>query len=178
MNIVVMAAMLALVPMGAALLYLFRTLSSRQNPDLSPGLVLPSWKYRPMARLLQEEDFRFLSAQAGYSPRLGRRLRAERRRIFRAYLRALRKDFARVSLELRTLILHSADDRSEDLTAALVRRRVKFHIRILAIQGSLLLHWAGVRVTVDVSGMVEALTTMQTQMCHLLTPLQAGSKAE
>src|SRR5258707_4988519 len=124
MNHFVIAALAALVPAGAALFILYRTLSSR--PSAMPAdarMVLRPGKYQPMARLLQEDDFRYLSAQPGYSPRLGRRLRSQRRRIFRGYLRSLRRDFATLSMALRTLVLHSAEDRS-DLAASLVRQRL------------------------------------------------------
>ena len=174
MNVYLIAALLALVPIGAALAYLFRTLSSREDQDISleECLVLSPGKYGPMGRLLQKDDFLFLSRQAGYSERLGRRFRMERRRVFRAYLRCLRKDFARVSLTFHTLILHSAEDRG-DLAAALVRQRLLFAVGMLAVEGRLLLHAAGLNaITVDVSGMVESLETMQSQMRLLLTPPQ------
>src|SRR5512138_3272273 len=100
MNPFMAAALLALVPIGAALVFLFRTLSIRTSTDISADgcLVLPPGKYRPMERLLQRDDFRFLASQPGFSPRLGRRFRRERRRIFRAYFRSLKRDFAQVSL--------------------------------------------------------------------------------
>ena len=172
MNYFVVAALMALLPIGVALVFLFRTLSSRRNVDISVGgpLVLSPGKYRPMERLLQPDDFQFLAAQRGYSPQLGRRFRTERRRVFRAYLRSLKRDFDTVSLTFRTLILHSAEDRG-DLAAALIRQRLLFAFAMLAVEGRLLLHAAGVdRVTIDVSGVVESLETMQAQMRALLTP--------
>ena len=35
-------------------------------------------RLRPMARLLNEDDFRFLAAQPGYHPEIGRKLRLRR----------------------------------------------------------------------------------------------------
>jgi hypothetical protein len=176
MNVFLIGALLALVPVGAVLVLLFRTLSSRRNLDVSAdgGLVLSPGKYRPMARLLKADDFRFLAAQPGYSARLGKRFRTERRRIFRVYLESLKKDFTRVSLTFQTLIVHSAEDRG-DLAAGLVRQRMLFAFAMLAIEGRLLLHAAGVNtLTIDVSGMVESLETMQAQMSMLLTPPQGA----
>ena len=113
MNISVVAALLSLAPITLALIFLYRKLSSQPDSEvaLDQCLVLSLEKYRPMERLLQEGDFRFLAAQPGFSPRLGRRFRTERRRIFRGYLRNLRMDFARLSLALRVLIVHSVEDR-------------------------------------------------------------------
>src|ERR1044071_6455020 len=53
-------------------------------------------KYRPMLRLLSERDFEYLSMQAGSTPEIARRLRSERRKIFRAYLWNLVRDFNRL----------------------------------------------------------------------------------
>ena len=175
MNTFVIAALLALVPIGGALLFFFRTLSSRQNSDMSMSgrLVLSPGKYRPMERLLQEDDFRFLAAQPGFSPQLGRRFRTERRRIFRGYLRNLRRDFSRLSSAFRILIVHSVEDRG-DLVKSLMRMRVMFALGMLAVEGRLLMHAAGVGA-VNVSGLIASLDTMQAQMRVILTPPQTAA---
>jgi hypothetical protein len=176
MNPFIAAAVLALVPIGAALVLLFRTLSTRTSTDISADgcLVLSPGKYRPMERLLQNDDFRFLASQPGFSPQLGRRFRTERRRIFRAYFKSLKRDFAQVSLTIQTLLVHSAEDRG-DLAAALVRQRLAFAFNVLAVEGRLALHAAGVDTAlIDVRGMVESLETMQAQMQMLLTPPQVS----
>jgi len=174
MNLFLIAALLALVPIGAALVFLYRTLSARSNTDISADgcLVLSPEKYRPMERLLQSDDFCFLASQPGYSPQLGRRFRTERRRVFRAYFRGLKRDFAQVSLTFQTLIVHSAEDRG-DLAAKLVQQRMMFAFGVLAVEGRLLLHAAGVNtVAIDVRSMVDSLEQMQAQMSLLLTPPQ------
>jgi len=179
MNIFMTAALLALIPIGAVLIYLLRTLSARQDTSFSleESLVLPVTKYQPMEKLLRRDDFEFLAGQPGYSASLGRRFRTERRRVFRGYLRCLRRDFGRVSLTFHTLIVHSAEDRG-DLAAALVRERLKFGFGLLAIECRLLLHAAGVDgLNVDVRGMVESVETMQAQMRTLLSPPQASMAA-
>jgi hypothetical protein len=77
-------------------------------------------------------------------------------------------------MALRTLILHSAEDRS-DLAAALVRQRLLFAAGMLAVEGRLLLHAAGINtVAVDVRGLLESLETMQAQMGQLLMPAVAS----
>jgi ketosteroid isomerase-like protein len=179
MNIFVIVALLALVPTGAALLFFFRTLSSKRTYGTlaSDGLVFSPGKYRPMERLLRADDFSFLSGQPGYSPRMGRRFRQQRRKIFRAYLRNLKRDFGALSLALQTLIVHSADDRG-DLAAALARQRLAFTVGILAVEGRLLLHAAGMStIQVDVRELVASVEAMQTQMGVLLAPPPAALAA-
>jgi len=179
MNVYLIAALLGLVPVVAALVYLFRTLSSQATNQISTdgNLVLSPGKYRPMERLLRADDFRFLAAQPGYSSKMGNRFRAQRRQIFRAYLKSLKRDFTRLSLTFQTLIVHSAEDRG-DLAAGLIRQRMMFAFGMLAIEGRLVLHAAGVNsVTIDVSGMVESLETMQDQMRALLAPPQGAMAA-
>jgi hypothetical protein len=174
MNIFMIFAVLALAPIGLAVVFLYRTLASRQDSNVSADqlLAVAPEKYRPMERLLQEEDFRFLSSQPGFSPQLGRRFRTERRKIFRGYLRNLSKDFGRVSLACQTLVVHAADDRG-DLAKSLIRLRVMFGLGMLAVEGRLLLHAAGLG-TVDVRSLVESLTAMQAQIQMLLTPPQTA----
>ena len=173
-NIFMIVALLALAPISLAFVVLYRTLASRQNAEvpMDQSLALAPGKYRPMERLLQEEDFRFLSSQPGFSARLGRRFRTERRRVFRAYLRSLSMDFGRVSQACQMLVVHAAEDRG-DLAKGIIRQRFLFALGILAIEGRLLLHAAGVG-TVDVHGLVESLEAMQAQIQMLLTPPQAA----
>lgn len=175
MNIFMIFAVLALVPIGLAVVFLFRTLASRQDSNVSADqlLTLSPERYRPMERLLQEDDFRFLSSQPGFSPQLGRRFRTERRRIFRGYLRNLSKDFSRVSLACQMLVVHAADDRG-DLAKSLMRLRITFGLGMVAVEGRLLLHAAGLG-TVDVRGLVESLAAMQAQIQMLLTPPQTAT---
>src|SRR5450759_906940 len=52
-------------------------------------------RYRPMMRLLDSRDLEFLNSQAGFTPKMESRLRAQRCQIFRSYLRCLEMDFQR-----------------------------------------------------------------------------------
>jgi hypothetical protein len=167
------SALLAFAPTGLALAFRYRKVSSRQSVAFSIDqcLVFSVEKYRPMERLLQEADFRFLAVQRGFSPQMGRRFRVERRRLFRGYLRNLKKDFGRVSLACQMLIVHSAEDRA-DLAKGLLRQRLLFALGMLAIEARLLLHFAGIG-TVEVRGLVESLGTMQAQLRLQLMPYQA-----
>ncbi len=81
--------------------------------------------YRPMERLLNEADFEFLARQPGYDPRIARKLRAERRRIFRGYLHSLIGDFSALVHLAQLAAVHSAEDRP-DLASAIFRLRLNF----------------------------------------------------
>jgi ribosomal protein L20 len=128
-----------------------------------------------MTRLLREKDFKFLAAQPGFSPQLGRRFRAARRQVFRSYLRILRKDFRRAASACWILMIRAADDR-QDLAKILIRQHLMFALAVFAVEGRLLLHAVGVGTgTVDVRGLLESLETVQSQMRLVLTPPQAAT---
>jgi hypothetical protein len=57
-----------------------------------------------------------------------------------------------------------------------MRLRVMFALGILAVEGHLMLHAAGLG-TVNVKGLVESLETMQVHMRMLLTPPQVTTAA-
>jgi hypothetical protein len=119
-------------------------------------------KYRPMERLLSEDDFRFLASQPGFDRGVARRLRAERRRIFQVYLSALQKDFNRLHSTARLIVLYSPQDRS-DLAAVLFQVRVRFYVAYAKVWCKLLLHTWGFG-TVEIGQLVGALDTLQQQL--------------
>jgi hypothetical protein len=80
-----------------------RSTAARMDP-LSPG------RYQPMLRLL-ENDLRFLRAQPGFSAEAHTRLRAQRGRVFRVYLRCLETDFERACVALKYQVAQSRQGR-------------------------------------------------------------------
>src|ERR1051326_1180180 len=60
-------------------------------------------RYRPMERLLNEDDFRFLADYPGFDKKMLRRIRAERRKILRCYLDCLTRDFSVAGNALRLM---------------------------------------------------------------------------
>ena len=129
-------------------------------------------RYEPMARLLSEEDFLFLSAQPGYRPEIGARLRRERRRIFRLYLRELTRDFHTLHARARRMVAHSSAEHSE-LVGLLMRQQVIFWRGLLAIELRLALSALGLG-TVDVRGLVEAIEAMRLDLARFSGPAQAA----
>ncbi len=146
-------------------LLLLRRLAMRA-PDAQPDL---NWcrdftvaKYRPMERLFSEGDYEFLAAQPGFSVRITRRLQAERRRIFRRYLRVMSRDFERLLLAAKTMLVHSSQD-CPDLAKALIRCRLVFLWALAQVQLRLALEACGIG-TVNVRPLVEALEALSTQL--------------
>jgi hypothetical protein len=121
-------------------------------------------RYRPMLRLLSDADLEFLPAG---SP-LRRTLRARRRELFRAYLRCLTRDYARLLAGVRYVMTQSRVDRP-DLAHALLKNRVLFALAICKVEYRLALHAAGIG-HVEIAGLVEALETLRSQVT-VLTPL-------
>jgi hypothetical protein len=112
-------------------------------------------RYRPMLRLLSDEDVAF----ASIDPKVARSLKAERRRIFRGYLRCLTKDYGRLLTGIRMVMVQSQVDRP-DLAYALAKNRALFALAICRIEFHLSLHTLGVG-KVDISGLVEAFDRLR-----------------
>ncbi len=159
-----------------AFVLLFRAVLRRDRFD---GLT-PDWlsnfsvaRYKPMERLLCEDDFRFLAAQKGFEPKIARRLRAERRKIFREYLRCLSRDFGRLEAAVRLFMVHAMEDRPE-LAKALLRQRLAFTYGIIAAECRLVMHTFGIG-TVDIRNLVGSLDMMRIQAGQLAVARQATS---
>ena len=128
------------------LAYFIASLVRRSQTDLSgiPELDADSpdrfclETYRPMERLFDEADFEFLASQPGYDPRIARKLRTERRRIFRGYLRCLISDFNSLVRSAQLIALHSPEDNPE-LAGAIFRVRLAFFWNVAATETRLAL---------------------------------------
>jgi hypothetical protein len=162
---------LVLVPsVGAMILLLVRRLTS-------PGSVSecdPEWvanfslaTYRPMLRLLAEDDYRFYASQPGITPKAVEQLRKERRRVFKSYLRNLVRDFHRLHLAARMTLIYSAQDRP-DLAQALLRLRLIFTWAVLMVEFRLVLHAFGFGA-VDARKLLGALDSMRLNV-NVMTP--------
>jgi hypothetical protein len=161
---IVLAALL--VSVIVALAFFAVLVRMRPAADWTPD---PVWlnrfsltKYRPMERLLLETDYQFLAAQAGYTPDLANTLRAERRRIFRAYLRRLARDFMRLHAVARWVLARSAQDRPE-MGMKLVRQQIDFLCIWFLIEARLALHVG----SVDVAPLVRTVEAFRLQLGEL-----------
>lgn len=113
-------------------------------------------RYRPMVGLLSSEDLDFLAAQPGCNAKILSRLRRDRRRIFRMYLRELAADFRLLHAEARKMAALSPEAHSE-VIASLMRQQMTFWFALAAIEFRLLLPHAGGLDIRELIASVEAL---------------------
>ena len=128
------AAMVAsvVILLVLAFAFLFRRLAARVDRRIDTAQWLEGFsldRYRPMSRLLDERDFAFFSRQPGATPALTRRLRADRRKIFLAYLNLLIRDFNQLMWTGRILQVSSQVDRPE-FARALWRQQSRFYFGV------------------------------------------------
>ncbi len=122
-------AVFALALAGGSLGLLIWRLSPRRDLRTSDLAWLESFdrnEYRPMLRLLRENDYSFLAAQPGYAPGISRRLRKERTGVLRMYLRQLAGDFHRLARIADLMLVHSGVDRPE-MADEIWRVRITFY---------------------------------------------------
>jgi hypothetical protein len=100
---------------------------SAQKPELSLAWVagLSAERYKPMLRLLDEQDFVFLRSQPGFTEPMAKRLREHRYRMFMAYLESLRGDFEGLVAAVKTLLAQADHDRP-NLAFRLLRAQFSF----------------------------------------------------
>lgn len=146
--------MAAVIVAGCAALYVSKLNALSVS---SAALSARAGRYRPMLRLLSEDDF----APVQGNKQLLRRLRAERTAIFRGYLRCLARDYGSLLAGLRMAVVHSSVDRP-DLARAILRNRMLFAGLLCRLDMLLFLHRAGIH-GIDVTGLVEALDALRVQ---------------
>ncbi|HZT36810.1 MAG TPA: hypothetical protein VFA28_02845 [Bryobacteraceae bacterium] len=150
---------------------IFAVLIARLAKQSRVGPIQPEFidsfsisRYRPMERLLSEADYRFLASQPGYHPSVSRKLRVRRRKVFRAYLAAISRDFERLYATGKQVAVYSEHDRA-DFIALLVRQKVLFELALMLAYARLALSSAGIG-TVNVRGLLEALDQISDQVRH------------
>ena len=143
----------------ATLGYFAWRMMRQPNVNFSPEWVaeFSPARYRPMERLLAEDDFQLI-AEKGSSTKAAERLRSERRRIFRLYLGQMNRDFCRLQAIGKLMILYSPQDRS-DLVEVLIRQELKFRVLWMSMHARLLLHAAGIG-SLSLGGLVDPITRL------------------
>lgn len=124
--------------------YLAFRLTRRDFSTAGQAAPSATLRFQPMERLLRESDFEFLSAQPGYDPQIGRRLRANRVRIMRKYVGQVSVEFRRLHLSLRLLTLHAGHDNPQ-IARELLVQRLLFHRRMLEVRIRLALFGFGLK---------------------------------
>jgi len=166
--LLVFLASLLLITVGCLAFHYTIRFNSLNAGSVAPLPQAISRPYKPMLRLLSREDLQFISS----APELRKYLRASRRRIFRAYLRCLSKDYSRLLGGVRWIMVNSGVDRP-DLAILLSRQRRAFAVAMCRIEWMLALHAMGFdNVKVDVSGLVSAIDNL-TGIVNVFSPVQA-----
>ena len=155
------------VVLGGAVVLLalvtIRLLLDRASKTSRPSVdEFSSMRYQAMMGLTSEEDFEFLAAQPGYRKEIGVRLRRERRRIFRMYLRALAADFRSLHAAARTLVAE-APERHADLVGMLVGCQVTFWGRMVLVELRLLTPTARLP-KLDVESLLQPMESLRLHM--------------
>ena len=177
MSIVIAVSVLACIAVAGVLVFAVRRLAC-------PRVALPAtldWidelsteRYQPMLRLLDEEELRFLSRQPGFTPKLEAQFRRQRCEVFRGYLRSLSRDFNRVFIALKLLMVQASSDRP-DLAAALVRTRIAFTTALVAVHLRVLLYSFGFS-SVNASELLRLFDGMRVEL-RTLVPCEMSAAA-
>jgi len=147
---------------------MFWMLASRFDAQQCTAEWLDSFSvksYAPMERLLEKSDLVFLASQPGYRPAIAKRLMVERRKIFRAYLRLLVRDFNQLIGIGKLMVVYSSQDQQE-FARSLRRQQVSFYARVCTLHVQLALYPLG-WTTVDTRGLLAALGAMRTKVQQL-----------
>jgi hypothetical protein len=112
-----------------------------------------------MLQVLDEADEEFIAASQNGKSHL-RRLRAERRRLFRVYLYQLDADHEQLLAAIRSLVAESDIDRP-DLTRLLYQAQFKFSLAMYGVEWQLFLHTLGLP-RIDIRHLIAAADASQS----------------
>ena len=162
--------------LGAAFFAILRRLAS---PDTTLPLT-PEWisdlsadRYRPMLRLLDEEELRSMATHPGFDKSRLSRMRAERCGLFRGYLRSMKMDFSRICMAIELLMVQSQHDRP-DLAATLLQQKARFTIAMIEVYFRLVLFRCGCG-SVPADLLVNVFDSMRVELRQLM-PASAFSQ--
>jgi hypothetical protein len=177
--LLIVLTLLAIALLAACFAGLFWRLASRFDAEQCTAEWLDRFSlesYAPMERLLEKSDVEFLASQSGYRPEIAKRLMAERRKIFTAYLGHLVRDFNQLMKIGKLMIVYSTRDR-EEFAQQLLRQQMRFYANVYSVRLQLALYPLGWTV-VDAHTLVEALTAMRNQVQQLAMPTPGESRFE
>jgi hypothetical protein len=173
----VIGVSVALALAAAGLLaYLVRKISGGSRLPVTAAWIedLSLERYRPMLRMLDDSDIDFLRSQPGFTPGMASKLRTQRAKIFRGYLKNLESDFARVCSAIKMIMLQSNHDRPE-LANSLLRRQVAFACAMLSARALVLFYRMGV-CGVDVTRLVRLFDSTRLEL-RTLAPVSTPAAA-
>jgi len=168
--LLVASGLIGLLPIVALVVLVLRLRSRIAVEEVTPEWLdsFSMQRYRPMQRLLSEQDFVFLRSLPGYRPEIEHRLRRERRAAFRRYLNRLVRDFHRLHAAARYAVAYSDSDQS-DLVGLLVRQRLQFAWLIGVTEFRLACHALGFR-GVETGRLINAIDGMGRELRLVAIP--------
>ena len=169
MNLVLAVFLVASIAVvGVLVAVLFKAASSKSPLPATTDWIddLSVERYRPMLRLLDEDDFRFLRSHPNSTAEMLNQLRRQRCHIFRSYLQSLSGDFGQVSTALRLIMVQAEQDRP-DLATTLLRAHLAFTFGIMMIRARLTLYSWGVG-SVNVAGLLNVFDTLRAELRTLV----------
>lgn len=157
---------LVMLILGTATFLLLRTFfaSCSSYAEASEPLDL-SWRdYLPLRRLLDPADFEYMR-QRGVSELKIKKLRVERRKIYRLFLRNLAHDFDHVHRRVSLMLIQSHIDRPE-LATELATEKLTFYRNLVQVEFRLTLHAWGIErmPAIDLLQPLEALESQLRQL--------------
>jgi hypothetical protein len=163
---VIPIAGLVMLILGAATFLLLRTFfaSCSTYAEASEPLNI-SWRdYRPLGRLLDPADFEYLRTRGISKVRI-KKLRIERRKIYRLCLRSLVYDFNRVHGCVNLMLIRSHIDRPK-LATELATQKLTFYRNLILVEFRLTLHAWGIErmPAIDLLQPLEALEMQLRQL--------------
>ena len=143
-------------------------LRSFNSPRISsaPRLDYREFDHRPMQRLLDPAEFRYLRRR-----KIGKedinKLRRRRRKIYRLYLLDARQEFSRVQKAVKILLVSSHSDRP-DLATFLTTQTLNFYRNLVLVEFCLTLHACGFE-KMPQAELLRPLGMVHAQLRHLTT---------
>ena len=142
-----------------------RVRSYGSHPGTEDGAVREAFsmaRYEPMKRLLSEEDLEFLKKRRRVPPEVARKLRAQRCKVFRAYLNELASDFSRLHRQAKLLVANAPEE-DADLVGVLMRQQATFWMALIQVETRLALHQMGIG-QVDVTRIFGPLQVLENAL--------------
>jgi hypothetical protein len=143
---------------------MFRRDSAAADINLQESGAFSLERYRPMEVLLSESDFLFLKSEPGFTPKIGAEWKRGRRRLFRAYLTELKRDFGRLHMQARAMVTES-EAAAADLVPVLMKQQIAFYRAVAFLEVRLAFQAAGIG-HVDVRPLMELIESMQVDLAE------------
>jgi hypothetical protein len=171
MQIIIPMAGLVMLALAVVTLLLLRSFfaGSRFHDEEEPPVLELCWRdYRPLERLLDPADFDFLRSRGVAEVRI-KKLRNQRRKIYRQCLRSLAYDFNLVHRSVNLILIQSRVDRPE-LAKELASLKLTFYRNLVKAEFRLTLTAYGFDRMPEID-LLQPLEVLQFYLRQLAVPV-------